>query len=89
MKKNLKVVEITYSEGKTIQEDSYEPRSFHFSIKAEVSDNSAEELQDSYETIKGQVKLALNREVLKWTNPQKFIREERKTRLKEEEETAF
>ena len=74
----MKITEITYSEGKTIQEASYEPRSFHFSAKADVDVKSVEELQDNYDTLKNQVHSALEREVLKWKNPQKFARERSK-----------
>lgn len=78
----MKITEITYSEGKTIQEHSYEPRSFHFSIKAEVG---KEDIQKAYDEIKAEVKKALDREVMKWQNPQKFVRET----LKEKEASPF
>lgn len=71
----MKITEITYSEGKTIQEASYEPRSFHFSAKAEVKD---EDVQKAFEGLKSEVKKAIDREVMKWQNPQKFVRNELK-----------
>jgi len=69
--------EISYSEGKTIQESSYEPRSFHFSAKMEL--NAGEDMQESYDALKKQVHSALEREIMKWRDPQRFVR----TRLKE------
>ena len=68
-----KITEITYSEGKTIQEASYEPRSFHFSAKAELTEN--DDPQISFDSLKTEVKEAIRKEVLKWQNPQKFVRE--------------
>jgi glutathione peroxidase-family protein len=76
----MKITEITYSEGKTIQEASYEPRSFHFSAKAEVSGDN---IQDAYDILKSQVKTAIEREILSWRNPQKFARERAKELEKE------
>ena len=70
----MKITEITYSEGKTLQESSYQPRSFHFSAKAEISEK--DDIQECYEKIKEEVQTALKRELLKWQDPKKFIREE-------------
>lgn len=69
----MKISELTYGEGKTIQEQSYEPRSFHFSAKAEVNEN--DDIQIAFDRLQTEVKEALRKEVLKWKNPQKFVRE--------------
>ena len=53
--------EITYSQGKTIQEASYEPRSFHFSAKAELSEK--DKPQECYDKLREEVQKALDREV--------------------------
>lgn len=61
-----KITEITYSESKTIQEESFSPRNFHISAKMELVDNESptagydilkrlvkKELQDEIDKIKG------------------------------------
>jgi hypothetical protein len=71
--------EITYSSGKTIQEESYQPRSFHFSAKAELLET--DNVQECYDKLKEEVQKALDREVMKWANPQKFVRQALKDKL--------
>lgn len=52
----MKIVEINYSESKTLQESSYEPRQFFVSAKAEVGD---EDLHKAYTELKTLVKKEL------------------------------
>ena len=39
----MRIVEITYSEGKTVQEEAYSPRSFHLSAKMELGEGESPE----------------------------------------------
>ena len=54
----MELIEITYSESKTIQEESFSPRNFHISAKAELieSDNVEEAYTKLKETVKKQLK---------------------------------
>lgn len=52
----MRIVEITYSEGKTIQEEQFSPRNIHISAKAEVGE---EDLHKSY----GELKMIVKKEL--------------------------
>jgi len=55
-------IEISYSEGKTIQEVAYEPRTFHVSAKCEVE---SKDVEQAYRTLKTTVKAELQEEIEK------------------------
>jgi hypothetical protein len=70
----MKILELSYSEGKTIQEKQFEPRSFHFSIKAEVVEG--EDLKKAYKELKDVVKRELGEETSKYLISQKAYQAE-------------
>lgn len=58
-------IEISYSEGKTIQEVQFEPRTFHISAKVEIESKEYddEEIHRAYLELKKSVKQELKSEV--------------------------
>lgn len=52
-----KIIEIVYSEGKTIQEESYEPRNIHLSAKMEIVEG--DDIKQAYKELKEVVKREL------------------------------
>jgi hypothetical protein len=59
-----KITEITFSEGKTIQEVQFEPRTYHISAKMEV-DSTKESVDDAFITLKHIVHKQLEKELPK------------------------
>jgi hypothetical protein len=55
-------IEISYSEGKTIQEVQFEPRTFHLSAKVEI-DTDVTSIENGYTRLKQIVKKALKQEI--------------------------
>ena len=68
----MKITEITYSIGRTIQIKQYEPINFHASAKAEVAEN--EDLDKSYAELKKIVTAQIGKEIAMWENPQMVLR---------------
>lgn len=60
----MKIIEISFSESKTIQEDNYEPRNFHLSAKAEI--NETDDIHKAYKELKDIVKKELGIEQEKY-----------------------
>jgi hypothetical protein len=56
----MKIIEITYSEGKTYQEKQFEPRNIHISLKMEV-DSDVESVEKVYELSKSLVRKELEK----------------------------
>lgn len=57
----MKIIELSYSEGKTRQEVQFEPRSYHFlSAKAEV-DSDIESVEVAYTVLQDKVRAALKK----------------------------
>lgn len=68
----MKITEITYSMGETIQVVKFEPVSTHFSAKAEVSEG--EDIMEAYDQLAHIVNQRVGAERLKWKNPQTAAR---------------
>lgn len=71
----MKINELTYSEGKTIQEESFQPRSFHVSAKAELAEG--DDITQAYKELKKAVKESLNTEVSKYKLSKKINQDEK------------
>ena len=83
-----KIVEITYSESKTIQEEDYSPRNFHISAKGELIDG--ENVEEAYTKLKETVKKQLKAETETYTKGHINIIKEDKPLLSDDgEEIPF
>jgi hypothetical protein len=56
----MKLTEITYSLGRTIQMEAYQPVNFHASIKADVTDK--DDLDEAY----NKLRLIVTQQIIKW-----------------------
>ena len=58
----MKISEITYSKGQTVQVEQFQPVNVHYSIKAEVSEG--ENLETAYTELKSIVNELVRRDIV-------------------------
>ena len=68
----MKINEITVSYGRTLQIKQFEPMTFHFSAKAELSEK--DNVDEAYADLKKIVEEQLGQEIVQWENPQMVLR---------------
>jgi len=67
----MKLTEITYSMGRTIQVKQYEPMNLHYSIKAEVTDK--DDLRKCWAKLRAEVDKQMGADLMIWDKPQTAV----------------